>query len=102
MTSKSPNGIAIKLCFPCNFQSPSAELLSARDALMSLVQDQGKVIADLQTEIMVLRGAVAVSGQTQESSFKVKIPEPKPFGSARSAKELENFLWDMEQYFTAA
>ncbi|KAH0693741.1 hypothetical protein KY285_020838 [Solanum tuberosum] len=26
----------------------------------------------------------------------------KAFSGARSAKELENFIWDMEQYFTAA
>jgi hypothetical protein len=28
------------------------------------------------------------------------VPEPKCFGGARSSKELENFLWDMEQYFS--
>ncbi|KAL0413714.1 UNVERIFIED_CONTAM: Transposon Ty3-I Gag-Pol polyprotein [Sesamum radiatum] len=33
---------------------------------------------------------------------KVKVPDPKPFGGARSAKELENFLWDMEAHFQAA
>ncbi|KAL0315103.1 UNVERIFIED_CONTAM: hypothetical protein Scaly_2889100 [Sesamum calycinum] len=33
---------------------------------------------------------------------KVKVPDPKPFGGARSGKELENFLWDMETYFQAA
>ena len=33
---------------------------------------------------------------------KVKVPEPKPFNGARSAKDLDNFLWDMEQYFKAA
>ncbi|KAL0423508.1 UNVERIFIED_CONTAM: hypothetical protein Sradi_0885600 [Sesamum radiatum] len=33
---------------------------------------------------------------------KVKVPDPKPFDGARSAKELENFLWDMETYFQAA
>ena len=33
---------------------------------------------------------------------KVRVPEPKPFGGARNAKDLENFLWDMEQYFTVA
>ena len=33
---------------------------------------------------------------------KFNIPEPKAFSGARSAKELENFIWDMEQYFTAA
>ena len=35
-------------------------------------------------------------------SSKVKIQEPKAFSGARSAKELENFIWDMEQYFTTA
>ena len=33
---------------------------------------------------------------------KPRIPEPKPFSGARSFKELENFLWDMEQYFGVA
>ncbi|ERM96849.1 hypothetical protein AMTR_s00128p00115590 [Amborella trichopoda] len=33
---------------------------------------------------------------------RVKVPEPKPFSGARVAKELQNFLWDMEQYFTIA
>ncbi|KAK4381999.1 hypothetical protein Sango_2915000 [Sesamum angolense] len=32
----------------------------------------------------------------------VKVPNPKPFGGARSAKELENFLWNMEIYFQTA
>ena len=33
---------------------------------------------------------------------KVRVPEPKTFGGAHNAKDLENFLWDMEQYFIAA
>ena len=33
---------------------------------------------------------------------KVKVFEPKPFNGARSAKDLENFLRDIEQYFKAA
>ncbi|GFZ09643.1 hypothetical protein Acr_21g0002420 [Actinidia rufa] len=35
-------------------------------------------------------------------SHKVKVPEPKSFGGARSAKELENFLWNMEQHVKTA
>ena len=37
-----------------------------------------------------------------EVATKVKVPEPKPFNGARSAKDLENFFWDMEQYFKVA
>ena len=29
------------------------------------------------------------------------MPEPKPFGGGRNAKDLENFILDMEQYFIA-
>ena len=42
-----------------------------------------------------------LSSNPVESS-KVKLPEPKAFNSASSVKELENFIWEMEQYFTAA
>ena len=30
------------------------------------------------------------------STSKLKVPEPKSFDRAKSSKELENFLWDME------
>ncbi|KAF3629257.1 hypothetical protein FXO38_27796 [Capsicum annuum] len=45
-----------------HFDEHSTEFLNTREALMSLVQDQGKVMADLQTEMMVLRRAVAAFG----------------------------------------
>ncbi|KAF2294356.1 hypothetical protein GH714_009610 [Hevea brasiliensis] len=32
---------------------------------------------------------------------KAKIPEPKSFGGARDAREVDNFIFDMELYFTA-
>ncbi|KAK3001517.1 hypothetical protein RJ639_020809 [Escallonia herrerae] len=34
-------------------------------------------------------------------SSRPRVPEPKSYGGARDAKELENFLFDMEQYFRA-
>ncbi|XP_070034298.1 uncharacterized protein [Nicotiana tomentosiformis] len=30
---------------------------------------------------------------------KLKIPEPKPYSGARNVKEVENFIFDIEQYF---
>ncbi|KAA0067252.1 uncharacterized protein E5676_scaffold231G00330 [Cucumis melo var. makuwa] len=38
-------------------------------------------------------GAISVS--------RVKISEPKPFCEARDAKDLENYIFDLEQYFKA-
>ena len=45
---------------------------------------------------------MATLSSNHVESSKVKLPEPKAFCGARSDKELENFIWDMEQYFTAA
>ncbi|XP_070019936.1 uncharacterized protein [Nicotiana sylvestris] len=58
--------------------------------------------ADLRTETVVLRRAVGEDAhQRGAERLKVRIPEPKAFSGARSARELENFLWDMQQYFHA-
>ncbi|CAH9148831.1 unnamed protein product [Cuscuta epithymum] len=58
----------------------------------------------LKTEIMILKKAIATGSRpgVDGSSSKVRVPEPKCFAGARNAKELENFLWDMEEYFKAA
>ncbi|OIT32333.1 hypothetical protein A4A49_63357 [Nicotiana attenuata] len=58
---------------------------------------------DLRTKNGLLRRAVGTDeAQRGADRTKVEIPEPKEFNGARSAKKLENFLWDMEQYFHAA
>ena len=44
---------------------------------------------------------LAVGKQPVTDYRKVKVPEPQSYGGARDAKELENFLFDMEQYFRA-
>ncbi|PIN25087.1 hypothetical protein CDL12_02170 [Handroanthus impetiginosus] len=57
----------------------------------------------ITTDLRLLKRAVGSdTADNRPSSSKVRVPEPKPFGGARSAKELENFLWDMENYFQAA
>ena len=45
---------------------------------------------------------MATLSSNHVESSKVKLPETKVISGARSAKELQNFIWDMEQYFTAA
>ncbi|XP_075086298.1 uncharacterized protein LOC142169005 [Nicotiana tabacum] len=58
---------------------------------------------DLKAENRLLvRGVGNEDAQRGADRTKVKIPGPKEFNSARSAKKLENFLWDIEQYFQAA
>ena len=69
-------------------------------ALMAEYQD---AVQSMGAEISILKKAVAQSPSTVSGPpQKVRVPEPKGFGGARNAKGLENFLWDMEQFFKAA
>lgn len=53
-----------------------------------------------ESDTLLLRQALR-NTSTPESR-KLKVPEPQPFQGKRNAKHLENFLFDMEQYFEAA
>ena len=69
-------------------------------ALMAEYQD---AVKSMGAEISILKKVVAqcppiVSG----AAPKVRVLEPKGFGGARNAKELESFLWDMEHFLKAA
>ena len=55
----------------------------------------------LSDEVAVLKRALRESGSHGEGR-KTKVPNPSPYSGVRNAKELENFLFDMEQYFRAA
>ena len=68
---------------------------------VDLVAELSRKVLVLQEEIAVLKRAVATV-PTGGGTSKPRLPDPKPFGGARSSKELENFLWDMEQYFGVA
>ncbi|KAG6478499.1 hypothetical protein ZIOFF_061942 [Zingiber officinale] len=79
-----------------------ASLLHIQESLMEEMAQIRKNNEDLRYEIIVLRRAMAFSSEVVPQRPLVRVPEPKSFGGTRSAKELENFLWDMEQYFVAA
>ena len=80
------------------------KLLEEQVATLTTILEgfKGK-IESLEGEIVVLKrvvvqGAFAAS---EPAPPKVRVPEPKPFSGVRNAKDLENFLWEMEQYFDA-
>lgn len=59
----------------------------------------------LEEEIALLKRVIVNGPDSSPSNgkhSKLKIPEPKPYAGARDAKEVENFLWDLETYFQAA
>ncbi|KAK3000577.1 hypothetical protein RJ639_021987 [Escallonia herrerae] len=57
---------------------------------------------ELQDRVELLsRAVVNTPAGGAEHSSRPRVPEPKSYGGARDAKELENFLFDVEQYFQA-
>ncbi|RWR78879.1 hypothetical protein CKAN_00743200 [Cinnamomum micranthum f. kanehirae] len=52
-------------------------------------------------ELTLFKRAIRTTGSSTENR-RVKVPKPKPFAGALNVKELENFLWNMEQYFSDA
>ena len=75
------------------------ELATALDAQGSAARETQ---SQLETKIALLKRAMRGLPREGEVATKVKVPKPKSFNGARSAKDLENFLWDMEQYFKVA
>ncbi|KAH0751965.1 hypothetical protein KY290_006553 [Solanum tuberosum] len=67
-----------------------AEDLNFREATTLQLEGLHKENENLRAEVVVLCRAVAALGSTRGESSKVKIPEPKAFSGARSAKELKN------------
>ncbi|KAK3003757.1 hypothetical protein RJ639_018386 [Escallonia herrerae] len=57
---------------------------------------------ELQDRVELLSHAVVntPTGGAEHSS-RPRVPEPKSYGGARDAKEVKNFLFDIEQYFRA-
>ncbi|KAF5189069.1 hypothetical protein FRX31_021335, partial [Thalictrum thalictroides] len=85
-------------------QSPGSSLMGRLEAiekkqtelselLDNLSRDMEQLAQNSSAELGVLKRAM--NGGNSMDVLK-KVPEPKAFSGARDAKELENFLWDME------
>ena len=79
-----------------------AQVVSLKAELLTVKKNFNLTPQTLQDVAMLKKAVLRTSPQTTDASPKVRVPEPKDFGGARSAKELENFLWDMDQFFKAA
>ncbi|KAF2282258.1 hypothetical protein GH714_043951 [Hevea brasiliensis] len=72
-------------------------LNAAFDKLASEVEQQVSLVA-----MAVARGGVATtSGASLVIPSRVEVPKPSVYSGARNAKEIDNFLWSLEQYFRA-
>ena len=74
------------------------------DKVFAMIEEFQEWTRSLEGEIILLKRAMVqgTPSALDPPPAKVQVPEPKPFGDARNAKDLEKFLLDMEQYFIAA
>jgi len=66
---------------------------------VELAAEMSRKLQAVDADLAVLKQAAAAASGGAGSS-KPKVPEPKPFDGVQSSKELENFLWDIDQYFS--
>ncbi|KAL4652048.1 hypothetical protein ACB092_01G204800 [Castanea dentata] len=69
------------------------DVVSAKTIVNQAVRETQR---QLENEIALLKRAMSSLPREGEMATKVKVLEPKPFNGARNAKDLENFMWDME------
>ncbi|RCU34640.1 hypothetical protein DVA81_19180, partial [Acinetobacter baumannii] len=78
-----------------------AEVVSLREELERVSNE----LLETKEELVICKKAVAQGGSialpTMVATPKIDVPKPKPYRGSRNAKEVDNFLWSLEQYFKA-
>ncbi|KAE8716635.1 Protein NRT1/ PTR FAMILY 3.1 [Hibiscus syriacus] len=59
-------------------------------------------VKELKSELLVYKAAVlnGVTGEAQAPRPRIDVPKPKEFKGSRTAQDVENFIWGMEQFFS--
>ncbi|XP_050387928.1 uncharacterized protein LOC126804551 [Argentina anserina] len=57
----------------------------------------------MQADLALCKRALAAGASTSSSveAKRIEVPKPKSFGGMRNAREVDNFLWGLDQYFGA-
>ena len=55
----------------------------------------------MKGEVSLCKAVVAQGTFSSIVAPKVDVPRPKSFHGSRNSRELDNFLWNLEQYFEA-
>ena len=92
---------------PAEWDRPLVTEVEDLEETMRLLQTRlDEVEAELSSRLSNAENDVRLLKMAEstvaEPSRRMKVPESKTFEGERDAKALENFIWDMAQYFNAA
>nr|XP_009779181.1 PREDICTED: uncharacterized protein LOC104228414 [Nicotiana sylvestris] len=83
-------------------QTAATEAAEIFGKFEGLQQERAEDLATQEADRGLLRGGGNQIGGTANpasATQKLKVLKPNPYGGARNAKEVENFIFDIEQYF---
>ncbi|CAL1401303.1 unnamed protein product [Linum trigynum] len=83
-------------------ETVSTAIAVVKEHVQAELVDVKEEIADLKSEVTLVKRAMASGPAPVQSVPRADVPRPKNFGGSRNARELENFLWSLEQYFKAS
>ncbi|KAL4281967.1 hypothetical protein GQ457_03G010880 [Hibiscus cannabinus] len=84
-----------------------ATQLELADAIKDIITETKTTISTLETDLDEIKAHVNMiqlavgNSTTLDRGQRVRVPEPLRFEGNRDVKELENFLFDIEQYLRA-
>ena len=84
-----------------NLTDAVKELEQRDDALEALVEAMRVEMAELKAKVAEMEGARVNGVVAVQTAPRMDAPKPKEFKGSRTPKDVDNFLWYMEQYFLA-
>ncbi|GFS46872.1 hypothetical protein Acr_00g0104510 [Actinidia rufa] len=78
-----------------------AQMDALKDSFQAEIAAIKEEIKEVKGDWSLCKMAVTQGTLSSSPSLKVDIPRPKSYNGSRNARELDNFLWDLDQYFEA-
>lgn len=81
--------------------SLQGEFESFKESLLTEVAAIREEVKEVKGDWSLCKMAVTQGAVATRASPRVDVPKPKSYARSRNAREIDNFLWDIEQYFNA-
>ena len=80
---------------------PQGELDAFKAQVLEMMANLQACVDEVRAEVTLCKKAIIGGATTSREAPKVDVPKPMSYDGQRDAREVDNFLWHMEQYFKA-